>query len=223
MTGFKSGIHQFAPDQRQLFQPGAKQIDTLTTGDFAVKLIAFGDMANGDQTVRRHLPGRHSRHNRIGAVFLDIGEVAVVGILQRQMCGLKQIVVPARRQHRAHQRFTDLATVTAPVAANQLIEAADMVDAHQVVNLLARIRKVLADVFFDLHTLLFQLMIQHLFHQRAASATAGSGFGAGFQRIKAGCAIAHGLANLGFGHVMTGADLRTVGQRRHAEAFRGTR
>jgi membrane-bound lytic murein transglycosylase MltF len=51
VPGFKPGFHQRLPDLRQLFQRGAKQVDTLAAGDFAVQLIAFRDLADGDQPV----------------------------------------------------------------------------------------------------------------------------------------------------------------------------
>lgn len=56
MPGFKPGIDQLLPDGRKLLQTGAKEIDTLAAGDFAIKLIAFGDLPDGNQTIRRDLP-----------------------------------------------------------------------------------------------------------------------------------------------------------------------
>ncbi len=56
MTGLKSGLHQRLPDFRQLFERGAKQVNTLSAGDFAVKAIAFRNLADGDQPVGRHFP-----------------------------------------------------------------------------------------------------------------------------------------------------------------------
>lgn len=56
MPGFKSGFHQRLPDLRQLFQRGAKQVNTLAAGDFAVQSVAFCNLADGDQPVGGHFP-----------------------------------------------------------------------------------------------------------------------------------------------------------------------
>ena len=80
---------------------------------------------------------------------------------------LQQIFIPAGGQHRGHQRFTDLTTVAVSIAGNQLFEGADMVDAYQVIDLLPRPRKVLADILFDFNALPGKLVLHHLFHQRA--------------------------------------------------------
>ena len=220
MAGFKPGVGQLAPDSRQLFQPRAKQVDALAAGHFAVELITFGDLPDGDQPVRRHFPRRHPRHHRIGSVLLNVGEIAIVGILQRQVRRLQQVFVPAGGQHRGHQRFTNLAAVPLAVAANQLLEGMDMVDPHQVVDLLARPREMLADVFFHFDALRRQLVLHHLFHQRAAAAAAGGRSGAAFYRRHIPRAIVHRLADIAFADAMAGADRRAVGQRRHPQRLR---
>ena len=220
MAGFKPGVGQLAPDSRQLFQPRAKQVDALAAGHFAVELVTFGDLPDGDQSVRRHFPCRHPRHHRIAPVLLDIGEIAVVGILQRQVRRLQQVLVPAGGQHRGHQRFADIAAVPLAVAANQLLEGMDMVNPHQVVDLLARPREMFADVFFHFDALLRQLILHHLFHQRAAAAAAGSRSGAAFYRRHIPRPIVHRLADIAFADVMAGADRRAVRQRRDAERLR---
>ncbi len=94
-----------------------------------------------------------------------------------------------------------------------------MVDAHQVVNLLARVREVFADILFHLHALLGQLALHHLLHQRAAPAAAGCRFGTLLDGADVRRAGTHRLADITFADVMAGADLRTFRQRRHAERF----
>ena len=219
MSGFKPGFHQRLPDFRQLFQGSAKQVDTLPAGDFAVEVIAFRNLADGDQPVCRHFPGGHARHDGIGPVLLDVGKIAVVGILQRQMCWFQQILVPAGGKHRPHQRLADLTSVPLPVATNQLVKGANMVNAYQVVNLLARVREVFADILFHLHALLRQLELHHLLHQRAAAPAAGRRFGALLDGADIRCPRAHRLADIPFADVMARTDLRAFRQRRHAERF----
>lgn len=61
-------------------------------------------------------------YNGIGSVLLDNGQIAVVGVLQRQIRRFEQIFsAPAGRQHRPHQQLTNFAPVPLPVAANQLL------------------------------------------------------------------------------------------------------
>ncbi len=136
MARFESRIHELLPDLRQLLHPRTKEIDPLPAGDFGIQVVAFGHLADGDQAVRRDLSSGDARHHRIGAIFLDIGKEAIVGVLEREMLRLEQIIIPARRQHRSHQRFTDLTPVAVAVFVDQLIEAADVAYAHQVIDLL---------------------------------------------------------------------------------------
>ncbi len=133
----------------------------------------------------------------------------------------QQVFVPARRQHRAHQRFTDFAAVALAVAADELVKRADMINAHEVVNLLARIRKVLADIFFDRDALLFKLILHDLFDQRATAAAAGRRSGAAFHRAHIACAGDNRRADIRLADVMARTDLRAFRQRRHTEPFRG--
>ena len=87
------------------------------------------------------------------------------------------------------------------------------------VNLLARVREVLADVLFHLHALLRQLELHHLLHQCTTSAAAGRRFGALLNGADIRRARAHRPANIAFTDVMTRTDLRAFRQRRHAERF----
>ena len=221
VPGFKPGIHQFLPDGRKLLQACAKEIDTLTTGDFAVKLIAFGYLPDGNQPIRRDLAGRHTRHNGVGSVFLNIGEITVIGILQRQVRRFEQILIPAGGQNRPDQRLTHLAALPVTIAADQLRESANMIDAHQMMDLLARVREVFANIFFHFHALRRQLVFHHLFNQRAATAAAGGRFGTTFDGPHVAGPRNDRLTNIALADVMTGTNLRAVWQCRHAERFGG--
>ncbi|CCJ75563.1 hypothetical protein BN135_627 [Cronobacter muytjensii 530] len=221
MAGFKARRHQLGPDSRELFKPRAEEVDALTAGDFAVEVITLRYLADGDKPVRRYFARRHARHDGIGAVFLNIGKVAIVSVLERQMRRFQQIFVPAGGEHRSHQRLADFAAVALTIAADELFKSADVVNARQVVDLLARVREVLADIFFDRHALLFELVLHHLFYQRAATAAAGRRFGAAFDRAHVGRAARHRRADIRLADVMARADLRALRQRRHAEALRG--
>ncbi len=99
MPGFKSGLHQRLPDLRQLLQRGTKQVNTLAAGDLAVQPVALCDLPDSNQPVGRYFPGGHSRNDGVRSVLLNIGKVAVVGVLQRQMRRFQQVFVPAGGQH----------------------------------------------------------------------------------------------------------------------------
>ncbi len=85
MPGFKPGLHQRLPDRRQLIKGGTEKVDTLAAGDFAVQVVAFGNLTDSNQPVCRHFPCGHPRDDGVSAVLLDVGKVAVVGVLQRQV------------------------------------------------------------------------------------------------------------------------------------------
>ena len=105
------------------------------------------------------------------------------------------------------------------VAANELVKGADMVDAHEVVNLLTRVREVFADVLFHLHALRRQLELHHLLHQCATSSAAGRRFGALLNCADIRCARTYRLTDIAFADVMTRTDLCAFRQRCHAERF----
>lgn len=73
---------------------------------------------------------------------------------------------------------------------------------------------------FHFDALLRQLILHHLFHQRAAAAAAGSRSGAAFYRRHIPRPIVNRLADIAFADVMAGADRRAVRQRRDAERLR---
>ncbi|NUA48915.1 hypothetical protein HAT94_02203 [Dickeya solani] len=220
VAGFKPGVDQFLPDSRQLLQPRAEQIDPLTAGNFGVQVVAFGHLTDSDQPLRGDLAAGNARHHRVSAVFLDIGQETVVGILQRYVFGFQYIIVPAGRQHRPGQRFTDFTAQPVTVAGDQLVKTADAVDADQVVQLLTRIGEMLADVFFYLDARLLQLVLHHLLEQRYTAAATGARFSAGFERRQIGAAVVHRRTDIRFADVVAGADLRAVRQRRHPQPFR---
>src|SRR3546814_16414698 len=74
--------------------------------------------------------------------------------------------VPAAGQDRGDRRFADVATEPATVLVQHLLEAFELADTHQVIQLLARIRKVFAEMIVDRHALTLELGLQHLRYQR---------------------------------------------------------
>ena len=58
--------------------------------------------------------------------------------------------------------LADVAAQALAVLGEQVVEAADLADAHQVVQLLARIGEVLAEVVVHRHAALGHLRLHHL-------------------------------------------------------------
>ena len=102
------------PDFRQLVDRRAEQIDPLAAGDLGVQVVLLGDDAQGDQLVGGDLAARHTRHHGVGAAALDVGEEAVVGVLDRGP--LDDALVPQARQDRGDGGLAGLAAVAPAVA-----------------------------------------------------------------------------------------------------------
>jgi hypothetical protein len=75
---------------------------------------------------------------------LDVGEEAVVGVLQRRVLLAEHHLVVRAGEDRGRRGLTDLAAVALAMTRDQLIEALDAVDADELEQLLARVLEVLA-------------------------------------------------------------------------------
>jgi hypothetical protein len=92
-----------------------------------------------------------------------------------------------------------------------------LLDAHEVIQLLARIRKVLAQMVVDGHALLLHLRLHHLRDERHAAAARRAGAWSLLESADAGRTGAHRRADFALGDVVARADLRAGGQRVDAE------
>lgn len=96
--------------------------------------------------VGRDFAAGHAWHHGIGAVLLDVAQVVVVAVLQAGQFFLEHKLVPARREHAGRHGLADVAAHAFAVAREQVFKSLDLAHAHQVVDLLARVREVLAEV-----------------------------------------------------------------------------
>ena len=71
------------------------------------------------------------------------------------------MVVPARREDRRDGGLADVAAPAPAVALDQLVERGDALHADEVVELLAGVREVFAEVGVDFDAALFELRVQH--------------------------------------------------------------
>ena len=124
------------------------------------------------------------------------------------MRGLEHILVPAGGQDGGHRGLADVAAASAAVFFEQRVEGLDPAQAHQVVQVLARVREVLAQVGVDFQAALFELHLKQRLDQRHAAAAAGPGLGAGLEVSHRSAAAVDGGHQRALAHVVAGADLR---------------
>ena len=221
VAGLESGGDQLFPDQRQLFHPCAKHVHARTARDLGVQPVLLRHLAHSDQPVGRDFAAGHAWHHGIGAVLLDVAQVVVVAVLQAGQFLLEHKLVPARREHAGRHGLADVAAHAFAVAGEQVFKSLDLAHAHQVVDLLARVREVLAKVVVHRQAPACHLGLHDLGDQGYAAAAGGARLGAGLEVGNGAGAVAHGFAEVALGDVVARADLRRVGQRIHAQAGLG--
>ena len=216
VTGFEARVDQLTPDFWQIVFLCAKQADTLGAGDLGIQVKFTSDAAHRHQPFRGDFTAGRAGNNGVGAVFLDIGQEVVVGILQRGVLRFQNIFVPAGGQQRANGRFTNLTAVAFTVFCQQLFKGFDAFHADEVEQFLTGVRKVLAQVIVDFDALFRQFGVENLSHQRDTAAAAGAGFGFCFQRRHGVAAFINSGNQCAFGDVKAGANLCAVRQFIHA-------
>src|SRR2546425_2426375 len=219
MARLEARRDELLPDERQLLDARAEEVDALRAGDLRIEAVALRHFAEHDQLVGRDLAAGNARHDRISAVLLQVGEEMIVGVLQRRMPGLEDHLVPAGGEDRRDRRLADVAAFALAVPRDQLIEGADAIHLHQVEELLARVREVLAEVVGDRDALLLELQVDERLGERPAAAAAGRALGGFLQRAERRAAGLHGIADLSLRDAVAGADQRRVRQRVDADTL----
>ncbi len=95
MAGFEAGFNQLTPDFRQVVFLRTEQADTLGAGDFGIQIKFARDATDGNQAFWRNFAACGARDNRVGAIFLDVGEEVIVGVLQRRVLWFEDVLIPA--------------------------------------------------------------------------------------------------------------------------------
>ena len=209
MSALESGVDQFFPYVGQLMGAGAEHVDPLPAGELGVEAVLLRDLADHDQLFRRDLAAGNPRNDRIGAAALDVGQEAVVRVLQPGM--IENVLVPEAGEDGSHGRFADLASMPSAVALHKLVERADLLDLDDLEKLLPGVGEMLAEVIIHLAAGRLQFGMQKLGHQREASAAAGAGL-SGRLDLPHGVELsfANRAADLPFADVVAGADLDVV-------------
>ena len=79
VTGDHARRIEISPDIGQVFLADTKQIDTLAASDLDGRhVVFFSRISNGAQLGRRCQTAPHTWHDRVGAIFLDIGVCPLV-------------------------------------------------------------------------------------------------------------------------------------------------
>ena len=117
MAALEAGRDQLGPDLGKQVDGRPEEVDALAPRDLGVEAVLPGDLAQHDELLRRDLAARHARDHRIRTAALDVREEAVVGVLQRRVRRVEDVLVPEARQDRGDGRLADLAAVPAAVAA----------------------------------------------------------------------------------------------------------
>ena len=141
----------------------------------------FCNLSDRNQLIRGDFARRDARDNGIGSVPLNVGQIAVIGVLQGNVFAVQDVFVPCRCQDRCHGGFADLAAESTPVARQQIVERLELVQPHQMEEILAGVGKMLAQVIRDRDAGLLQLELQEITQQRDARAAPGARLGTRFQ------------------------------------------
>src|SRR5690606_31182651 len=213
VTRLEARVDQLAPNAGELIEPRAEHVDALPAGDLGIKTILFGDSPEGHQLLGGDFAAGNARNHGVGSVALNVGEVAVIRVLQPCMRLFQDVLVPCRGQNGRHRRLADLAAHAAAVACDQLVERLDLFYPHQVIQLLPAELEVFAQVVVDLEPRALQLAVQELPQERHAGTAAGACLGAGLDGpYLAQLFRADRPANGGLVQVVAGANRRLVRQ-----------
>ena len=113
VAALEAGGDQLGPDVGQVVHRRPEQVDALAAGDLGVEAVLPGDLAQDDQLLRRDLAAGDARDDRVQPAALDVGQEAVVGVLERRVGRVEDVLVPEARQDRGDGRLADLAALPA--------------------------------------------------------------------------------------------------------------
>ncbi|MNZ70501.1 hypothetical protein D3C78_888400 [compost metagenome] len=93
---------------------------------------------------------------------MQVGEEGIVAVLQATQRLLQHVLVPQGRQDGGDRRPADVAAKALAVLVTQLLEALQLADPGQVIELLAAVGEVLAQPLVRLYPDLRQGLLHHL-------------------------------------------------------------
>ena len=81
MAAFEPGVDQPLPNRRELFHPGAEQVDPLRPCELDIQPEVTSHLRQDGELGWCDLTAGYPRHHRIGTVTLNVGEHVVIGVL----------------------------------------------------------------------------------------------------------------------------------------------
>src|ERR1700691_4427986 len=153
-------------DLQALLHAGTEHVNPLAAGDLRVEPEVLRDLTDQDQMLRLDVTAGHPRHHRVAAVLLNVGQEVVVGILQRGLLTVENVVGTGGGQDRSNNGFADIATLSAAEALQQAREGPDLGDGDDFEKLCTRLAEVLAQRLGLFHTLVSQQLFERE-HTRA--------------------------------------------------------
>ncbi len=152
LPGLHPGVDEPFPDRGQLLDPGTEHVDALTAGHLDVQPEIPRDLPDDDELFGGALTTGHPRHHRVGAVLLDVGEEVVVGVLQRRLLTMQDVVGVGRREDRRDDGLADVATPSGAVACAISAEKVRICVARTISNSSARDCSKCSHSAFDIGT-----------------------------------------------------------------------
>lgn len=147
MTALQPSIYQLLPNSQQILLPCTEHVDALPARDLAVQAILLSDAAYDNKLVGRDLAACHARNHRERAVALDVGEEAVVGILQLTHGLVHQVRVEQAGQDGGDGGFAQLTSEREGVLSasfHDVGEGFELLDGDDVVKVCACVGDVRA-------------------------------------------------------------------------------
>mmetsp|Transcript_11762 Transcript_11762/g.29601 ORF Transcript_11762/g.29601 Transcript_11762/m.29601 type:complete len:808 (+) Transcript_11762:400-2823(+) len=214
VAALEAGVHELRPDVGQVALLRAEEVDALAARDLGVQPVFLAHLAQHSQLLRRDLAAGDSGHHGVGAAALDVGEVAVVGVLQLEVLLLEHKLRVLAGQDAADGGLADLAAAAAAVLGQQRVVRGDALRLADVVQLLPREGQVLAQRLVDVLARGKHLLVEQLRDEREAAAAAGAGGRAVLHLPRGGqVLLANSAQDVSLGHVVAGAHLEVVRQR----------
>ena len=176
-----AGIHQLFEDVWQVVNLGAVHAQALGSGDLGPQSVLLGRRGEGQEGVWSDVTTRTAWDHRVGARLLDVGQEAVVGVLDLITALAQCVVIPQASQDGSDHRLAELTAVIARASlahsCQDVLEGLELFDLDDVKELPARVAEVSANPGGPGLAQLLECMGQelwHLAHWGDAAATASA-------------------------------------------------
>lgn len=189
------------------------EVHALSTCDFSIQTVFLRDRGNDGQLVRGDLTGRNSGHDAVETTALDVGEIAVIGILKRGQAWVEDMLVPETGEDARDRGLANLAAALGSGMMAVVLERLELLDLADRKKLGAAVLEVRAQAVGDLLTQRFELDLKDFLDLREAAAAACACLGEALDLIEVlALLVADDGANIAFGDIVTRTDLSVVRQ-----------